>query len=55
MYYVTKYCNMIGQHCTVQWDSASVHQTLPSLAEVGLVRETRHCYAFHLCALYCSY
>ena len=55
MYYVTKYCNMIGQHCTVPWDTASVHQTLPSLAEVGLVCETRHCHAFHLSALYCSY
>ena len=55
MYYVAKYFNMIGQYCTVRWDTASVHQTLPSLAEVGLVCETRHCHAFHLCALYCSY
>ena len=43
MHHVTKYCNMIGVHCTVCQDKACIHssQTLPSLAEVGLACETR--------------
>ena len=45
MCHVTKYCNMIVSHCTVQWDTSctyAVYQT-PSLAEVGRARETTYC------------
>ena len=42
MCHVTKYCNTIGPHCIVRRDTAvyTVHQTLPSIAEVGLACET---------------
>ena len=42
MCHVTKYCNTIGPHWTVWRDTAvyTVHQTLPSIAEVGLACET---------------
>ena len=39
MRHVTKYCNVIGPHCTVQWDTAFIHSSPdPFLfyAEVGL-------------------
>ena len=45
MCHVTRYCNMIGPHCTVQWYTACIHSSPdPSFfvfAEVGLVCETR--------------
>ena len=43
MHHVTKYCNVIGVHCTVRRDKLvyAVHQTLPFLAQVGLACETR--------------
>ena len=42
MCHVTRYCNLIGPHCTVRRDTAciAVHQTLPSLVEVGLACKT---------------
>ena len=45
MCHVEKYCNMIGSHCTVWWDTACmyvVHQTLPFFVEGGLACKTRH-------------
>ena len=43
MCHVTKYCNVIGLHCTVQWDTAYIH-TLPVhfLVEMSLVVETKY-------------
>ena len=42
MHHVTKYCNVIGPDCTLHRDTAvyAVHQTIPFLAEVGLVCKT---------------
>ena len=46
MCHVTRHCNVIGPHRTVQWDMASIHRytvqhTLLFLAEVALACETK--------------
>ena len=44
MHHVTKYCNVIGPYCTVQWNTACILTQLtrpfPLFVEVGLACET---------------
>ena len=35
MRHVTEYCNVIGLHCTVRWDTACIYAVHQTFVEVG--------------------